>query len=111
MPFLQFLNYHNLPAAGETVVFAGEYWHSGVSVVLQVIMVRLQRVTFMALHNYLGLSHELINPVSTAQDCRVGAGVGWVGGVESQTRGKPQEDLTLSMLRLLSSMAQELKRF
>ncbi len=27
-------------------------------------MVRLQRVTFMALHNYLGLSYELINPVS-----------------------------------------------
>ena len=46
-----------------------------VSVVFQVIMVRLQRVTFMALHNYLGLSHELINPVSTAQGCRVG-GVG-----------------------------------
>ena len=28
--------------------------------VLQVIMVRLQRVTFMALHNYLGLSYELM---------------------------------------------------
>jgi len=31
---------------------------------LQIIMVRLQRVTFMALYNYLGLSHELMNPVS-----------------------------------------------
>ena len=29
----------------------------------QIIMVRLQRVTFMALHNYLGLSFELMNPV------------------------------------------------
>ncbi|XP_052273112.1 patatin-like phospholipase domain-containing protein 7 isoform X2 [Dreissena polymorpha] len=29
--------------------------------VVQVIMVRLQRVTFTALHNYLGLSSELIN--------------------------------------------------
>lgn len=28
--------------------------------VVQIIMVRLQRVTFMALHNYLGLGHELI---------------------------------------------------
>ena len=33
--------------------------------VIQIIMVRLQRVTFMALHNYLGLGHELINKVST----------------------------------------------
>lgn len=34
--------------------------------VIQIIMVRLQRVTFMALHNYLGLSHELINPENPA---------------------------------------------
>lgn len=33
--------------------------------VLQIIMVRLQRVTFLALHNYLGLTTELFNPVST----------------------------------------------
>lgn len=32
--------------------------------VVQVIMVRLQRVTFTALHNYLGLSSQLIKPVS-----------------------------------------------
>lgn len=31
--------------------------------VMQVIMVRLQRVTFTALHQYLGLSQELINQV------------------------------------------------
>uniref|UniRef100_A0A452G0T3 lysophospholipase n=1 Tax=Capra hircus TaxID=9925 RepID=A0A452G0T3_CAPHI len=32
--------------------------------VVQIIMVRLQRVTFLALHNYLGLTTELFNPVS-----------------------------------------------
>lgn len=32
---------------------------------LQIIMVRLQRVTFLALHNYLGLTTELFNPVSS----------------------------------------------
>uniref|UniRef100_A0A8C9Y3H8 lysophospholipase n=1 Tax=Sander lucioperca TaxID=283035 RepID=A0A8C9Y3H8_SANLU len=31
--------------------------------VIQIIMVRLQRVTFLALHNYLGLTTELFNPV------------------------------------------------
>ncbi|KAM6170165.1 patatin-like phospholipase domain-containing protein 7 [Rhynchocyon petersi] len=34
--------------------------------VVQIIMVRLQRVTFMALHNYLGLTTELFNPESQA---------------------------------------------
>uniref|UniRef100_A0A8C9S5M2 lysophospholipase n=1 Tax=Scleropages formosus TaxID=113540 RepID=A0A8C9S5M2_SCLFO len=34
--------------------------------VIQIIMVRLQRVTFMALHNYLGLTTELFNPESQA---------------------------------------------
>lgn len=32
--------------------------------VIQIIMVRLMRVTFMALHQYLGLSAELINKVN-----------------------------------------------
>lgn len=32
--------------------------------VMQVIMVRLQRVTFTALHQYLGLSTELVNQVN-----------------------------------------------
>uniref|UniRef100_A0A8C5DSS1 lysophospholipase n=1 Tax=Gouania willdenowi TaxID=441366 RepID=A0A8C5DSS1_GOUWI len=31
--------------------------------VIQIIMVRLQRVTLLALHNYLGLTTELFNPV------------------------------------------------
>ncbi|XP_040013281.1 patatin-like phospholipase domain-containing protein 7a isoform X3 [Xiphias gladius] len=34
--------------------------------VIQIIMVRLQRVTFLALHNYLGLTTELFNPDSQA---------------------------------------------
>ncbi|XP_056288493.1 patatin-like phospholipase domain-containing protein 7a isoform X2 [Pseudoliparis swirei] len=34
--------------------------------VIQIIMVRLQRVTFLALHNYLGLTTELFNPESRA---------------------------------------------
>ena len=38
-----------------------------VRISFQIIMVRLQRVTFMALHNYLGLTYELINPVSTVK--------------------------------------------
>ncbi|XP_061822445.1 patatin-like phospholipase domain-containing protein 7a isoform X1 [Nerophis lumbriciformis] len=34
--------------------------------VIQIIMVRLQRVTFLALHNYLGLTTELFNPENHA---------------------------------------------
>lgn len=34
---------------------------------LQIIMVRLQRVTFLALHNYLGLTNELFSHVSWTQ--------------------------------------------
>ncbi|XP_068429903.1 patatin-like phospholipase domain-containing protein 7 [Clinocottus analis] len=34
--------------------------------VIQIIMVRLQRVTFLALHNYLGLTTELFNPETRA---------------------------------------------
>ncbi|XP_074654030.1 patatin-like phospholipase domain-containing protein 6 [Tubulanus polymorphus] len=48
-----------LPAHAFSKIF-DNYAESMVRVV-QVIMVRLQRVTFMALHNYLGLSNELIN--------------------------------------------------
>jgi len=33
---------------------------------VQVIMTRLQRVTFLALHNYLGLSQELLQPIRKA---------------------------------------------
>uniref|UniRef100_A0A670KAD1 lysophospholipase n=1 Tax=Podarcis muralis TaxID=64176 RepID=A0A670KAD1_PODMU len=37
--------------------------------VVQIIMVRLQRVTFLALHNYLGLTTELFSSVS--EDCSI----------------------------------------
>lgn len=49
----------------------------------QIIMVRLQRVTFLALHNYLGLTTELFNPVSVASWPGRGAGtlgLGRAGG-------------------------------
>lgn len=56
-------------------------------------MVRLQRVTFLALHNYLGLTTELFNPVSAGggggdPSCRLG--VSWwreVGYAGSHPRG------------------------
>uniref|UniRef100_A0A8C7BBK7 Patatin like phospholipase domain containing 7 n=1 Tax=Neovison vison TaxID=452646 RepID=A0A8C7BBK7_NEOVI len=56
--------------------------------VVQIIMVRLQRVTFLALHNYLGLTTELFNPVSVASRPRRGArtlglGRAWWGCVHS----------------------------
>lgn len=36
----------------------------------KIIMVRLQRVTFLALHNYLGLTNELFSHVSCLQSTR-----------------------------------------
>ncbi|XP_017597811.1 PREDICTED: neuropathy target esterase-like, partial [Corvus brachyrhynchos] len=36
--------------------------------VVQIIMVRLQRVTFLALHNYLGLTNELFSHVSSGRN-------------------------------------------
>jgi lysophospholipid hydrolase len=44
-------------------IFLQEYPETFIRVI-QVIMVRLQRVTFTALHQHLGLSAELVNPVS-----------------------------------------------
>ncbi|XP_006818777.1 patatin-like phospholipase domain-containing protein 7 [Saccoglossus kowalevskii] len=49
-----------LPAQAFCTVF--ENYPESLVRVVQIIVVRLQRVTFMALHNYLGLSNELINP-------------------------------------------------
>lgn len=43
---------------------------------LQIIMVRLQRVTFLALHNYLGLTNELFSHVSHSES------TGWESGVQ-----------------------------
>lgn len=66
-------------------------------------MVRLQRVTFLALHNYLGLTNELFSHVSGwrgASTGGMGAGSGW----DSQDRPSavlcPQE---IQPLRLFPS--------
>nr|XP_040051038.1 patatin-like phospholipase domain-containing protein 7 isoform X2 [Gasterosteus aculeatus aculeatus] len=53
-----------LPAAAFQSVF--QKYPETVVRVIQIIMVRLQRVTFLALHNYLGLTTELFNPESQA---------------------------------------------
>uniref|UniRef100_A0A3P8XXA9 lysophospholipase n=1 Tax=Esox lucius TaxID=8010 RepID=A0A3P8XXA9_ESOLU len=50
-----------LPASAFQSVF--EKYPETLVRVIQIIMVRLQRVTFLALHNYLGLTTELFNPV------------------------------------------------
>uniref|UniRef100_A0A8C8IUU8 lysophospholipase n=1 Tax=Oncorhynchus tshawytscha TaxID=74940 RepID=A0A8C8IUU8_ONCTS len=51
-----------LPASAFQSVF--EKYPETLVRVIQIIMVRLQRVTFLALHNYLGLTTELFNPVT-----------------------------------------------
>uniref|UniRef100_A0A3Q3MMR8 lysophospholipase n=1 Tax=Mastacembelus armatus TaxID=205130 RepID=A0A3Q3MMR8_9TELE len=53
-----------LPATAFLSVF--EKYPETLVRVIQIIMVRLQRVTFLALHNYLGLTTELFNPESQA---------------------------------------------
>ncbi|XP_026199347.1 patatin-like phospholipase domain-containing protein 7 isoform X1 [Anabas testudineus] len=53
-----------LPATAFQPVF--EKYPETLVRVIQIIMVRLQRVTFLALHNYLGLTTELFNPESQA---------------------------------------------
>lgn len=53
-----------LPAIAFQAVF--EKYPETLIRVIQIIMVRLQRVTFLALHNYLGLTTELFNPESQA---------------------------------------------
>uniref|UniRef100_A0A8B9R8Z1 lysophospholipase n=1 Tax=Astyanax mexicanus TaxID=7994 RepID=A0A8B9R8Z1_ASTMX len=50
-----------LPASAFQSVF--EKYPETLVRVIQIIMVRLQRVTFLALHNYLGLTTELFNSV------------------------------------------------
>ncbi|KAL2092636.1 hypothetical protein ACEWY4_012434 [Coilia grayii] len=53
-----------LPASAFLSVF--EKYPETLVRVIQIIMVRLQRVTFLALHNYLGLTTELFNTESQA---------------------------------------------
>ncbi|XP_056313732.1 patatin-like phospholipase domain-containing protein 7 [Danio aesculapii] len=59
--------------------------------VIQIIMVRLQRVTFLALHNYLGLTTELFNPESQAVPLVSVAGV---VGEAGQGRGPRRHSQT-----------------
>ncbi|XP_035878408.1 patatin-like phospholipase domain-containing protein 7 isoform X1 [Phyllostomus discolor] len=58
--------------------------------VVQIIMVRLQRVTFLALHNYLGLTTELFNPESQAIPLVSVASVA-AGKAKRQTSCGPEE--------------------
>uniref|UniRef100_A0A8C7WI37 lysophospholipase n=1 Tax=Oncorhynchus mykiss TaxID=8022 RepID=A0A8C7WI37_ONCMY len=57
-----------LPASAFQSVF--EKYPETLVRVIQIIMVRLQRVTFLALHNYLGLTTELFNPVTHTHTLR-----------------------------------------
>ncbi|KAJ8680462.1 hypothetical protein QAD02_016249 [Eretmocerus hayati] len=57
--------------------------------VIQVIMVRLQRVTFTALHQYLGLSAELVNQASYKKKSIVS---------ESPVKSKTRENLSIPTL-------------
>ncbi|CAM4666493.1 unnamed protein product [Leuciscus chuanchicus] len=54
-----------LPASAFQAVF--EKYPETLVRVIQIIMVRLQRVTFLALHNYLGLTTELFNQCGQAE--------------------------------------------
>ncbi|XP_069087756.1 patatin-like phospholipase domain-containing protein 6 isoform X1 [Pleurodeles waltl] len=49
-----------LPVEAFSAIF--EKYPESLVRVVQIIMVRLQRVTFLALHNYLGLTNELFSP-------------------------------------------------
>ncbi|XP_048202887.1 patatin-like phospholipase domain-containing protein 7 isoform X3 [Perognathus longimembris pacificus] len=60
--------------------------------VVQIIMVRLQRVTFLALHNYLGLTTELFNPESQAIPLVSVASVS-AGRAKRQMFSGPEEQL------------------
>ncbi|XP_027529568.1 neuropathy target esterase-like, partial [Neopelma chrysocephalum] len=53
-----------LPVEAFSAIF--EKYPESLVRVVQIIMVRLQRVTFLALHNYLGLTNELFSHVSPA---------------------------------------------
>ncbi|KAM3911672.1 patatin-like phospholipase domain-containing protein 7 isoform 1-T2 [Leptodactylus fuscus] len=83
-----------LPANAFQDVFA-KYPETLVRVV-QIIMVRLQRVTFLALHNYLGLTTELFNSESQAipllSVASLTSGTGSSKGVRRQMSNMSAED-------------------
>ncbi|XP_038011839.1 patatin-like phospholipase domain-containing protein 7 isoform X2 [Motacilla alba alba] len=86
--------------------------------VVQIIMVRLQRVTFLALHNYLGLTTELFScqsqgtPLISVSSVTAGGSAGKVGKRQTpsaleEERGekleKSGEALEMDMLRISSA--------
>nr|KAF6486591.1 patatin like phospholipase domain containing 7 [Rousettus aegyptiacus] len=77
-----------LPAAAFQGVF--ERYPETLVRVVQIIMVRLQRVTFLALHHYLGLTTELFNPESQAIPLVSVASVA-AGKAKKQTCCGPEE--------------------
>nr|XP_044634180.1 patatin-like phospholipase domain-containing protein 7 isoform X2 [Equus asinus] len=79
-------------------VLAGDSVHSLLSIldVITIIMVRLQRVTFLALHNYLGLTTELFNPESQAIPLVSVASLA-VGKTKRQVSCSPEERLERSL--------------
>ncbi|GAB1286039.1 Patatin-like phospholipase domain-containing protein 7 [Apodemus speciosus] len=81
-----------LPAAAFQGVF--EKYPETLVRVVQIIMVRLQRVTFLALHNYLGLTTELFNPESQAIPLLSVASV--AGRAKRQMSCGPEEQLERS---------------
>lgn len=81
-----------LPAAAFQGVF--EKYPETLVRVVQIIMVRLQRVTFLALHNYLGLTTELFNPESQAIPLLSVASV--AGRAKRQMSYGPEEQLERS---------------
>ncbi|KAJ8395866.1 hypothetical protein AAFF_G00027490 [Aldrovandia affinis] len=73
--------------------------------VIQIIMVRLQRVTFLALHNYLGLTTELFNPERQAVPLSSVASV--IGEASGGRAGRRQHSHTPPMEEELSTGAVE----
>nr|XP_005994513.1 PREDICTED: patatin-like phospholipase domain-containing protein 7 isoform X2 [Latimeria chalumnae] len=83
-----------LPATAFQAVF--EKYPETLVRVIQIIMVRLQRVTFLALHNYLGLATELFNTESQAipllSVASVTSGSNSIKAVKRQISNPPSEE-------------------
>ncbi|XP_042560352.1 patatin-like phospholipase domain-containing protein 7, partial [Clupea harengus] len=82
-----------LPASAFISVF--EKYPDTLVRVVQIIMVRLQRVTFLALHNYLGLTTELFNPESQAIPLESVASVLGESSLRRQSLTLSAEDIAL----------------
>ncbi|XP_031426831.2 LOW QUALITY PROTEIN: patatin-like phospholipase domain-containing protein 7, partial [Clupea harengus] len=82
-----------LPASAFISVF--EKYPDTLVRVVQIIMVRLQRVTFLALHNYLGLTTELFNPESQAIPLESVASVLGESSLRRQSQTLSAEDIAL----------------